>query len=328
MRKDGENRWIHEVIHNICDSSGQPAYVQGVIYDITERKRMEEALRESERQMALLLQAAPLGIHECDIDGRITFVNPSQEKITGYTADELIGTYIWDRIEPGPEKDSSPGYLKHLVSEQPAPTPIFGRNIKKNGELFDIRIDWNYKRNPQGQVIGFVSIVSDITKQKMAEKALRESEERYRKLAESTTDIIYILDKETTLLYANQSAAACIGISQADLVGKRQADLFPPEMANQHVESIRQVFETGEATEIDELFHFGPQEIWLNVRSIPLLDEQGKVDSVMGVCRDITDRKQAEQELNQKQSHPPGDHRLSAFRFLRPWSRWPLYPAK
>jgi PAS domain S-box-containing protein len=258
---------------------------------------MEETLRDSEQRMALLLQAAPLGIHECDIDGRITFVNPSQEKITGYSADELLGTYIWDRIEPGPEKESTPDYLKHLVLEQPMPTPNFYRNIRKNGELFDIRIDWNYKRNPQGQVIGFVSIVSDITKQKMAEKALRESEERYRKLAESTTDIIYILDKEATLLYANQCAAARIGISQAEMVGKRQEDLFSPEMAKQHIEWIRQVLETGEAGKYDELFHFGPQEIWMNVRLIPLLDEQGKVDSVMGICRNITDRKQAEEAL-------------------------------
>ena len=69
VRKDGKIRWLHQVIHNICDSSGQPVYVQGVLYDITEHKRMEEALRESEQRMALLLQAAPLGIHECDIGG-------------------------------------------------------------------------------------------------------------------------------------------------------------------------------------------------------------------------------------------------------------------
>ena len=68
-------------------------------------------------------------------------------------------------------------------------------------------------------------------------------------------------------------------------------------MAKQHNEWIRQVLETGEAVEYDELFHFGPQEIWMNVRLIPLLDEQGKVDSVMGVCRNITDRKQAEEAL-------------------------------
>jgi PAS domain S-box-containing protein len=257
----------------------------------------EEALHESERRISHIVHAAPLGIHECDTEGRITFVNPFQEKITGYSAGELVGTYIWDRMEPGPAKDASPAYLKQLVLEQPSPTPYFNRNIRKNGEIFDVRIDWNYKRDSQGRLTGFVSIVSDITKQKQAEKELRESEERYRKLAESTTDIVYILDEAGGLLYANRSAAACIGIPQVDLVGKKQDDLFRLDMAKFHVERIRRVFETGEAVENDEPFNFGYGEIWLNIHLIPLRDEQNKVVAVMGVCRNITDRKRMEQEL-------------------------------
>ena len=66
-----------------------------------------------------LLQVPPLGIHECDTEGRITFVNPSQEAITGYTADELVGTYIWDRIEPGPEKDACLGIW--IISSRSSP---------------------------------------------------------------------------------------------------------------------------------------------------------------------------------------------------------------
>ena len=139
-------------------------------------------------------------------------------------------------------------------------------------------------------------------RERAAKLKVSTTEERYRKLAESTTDIIYILDKDATLLYANQSAAGCIGFRQAEIAGKRQEDLFPPEMAKQHIGWIRQVLETGEAIEYDELFHFGPREIWLSVRLIPLLNEEGKVDSVMGVCRDITDRKQTEVELTKSRA--------------------------
>jgi two-component system, NarL family, sensor histidine kinase UhpB len=145
-------------------------------------------------------------------------------------------------------------------------------------------------------------VTCDVTEHERMEEALRESEQRYRKLTEHTTDIIYILDKEIKLLYANQRAAALIGFSQAEMAGKRQEDLFPPEVARQHVEWIRQALETGEEAEYDELFRFGPQEVWMNVRLIPLLDEQGKVDSVMGVCRDITDRKQTELELTKSRA--------------------------
>ncbi|MGA2063056.1 MAG: PAS domain S-box protein, partial [Thermoguttaceae bacterium] len=146
-------------------------------------------------------------------------------------------------------------------------------------------------------LIELADLREEVTKLKASK-----SEERYKILAESSTDIIYILDKEGALLYANQSAVAPIGISQAEIVGKRQEDLFPPEMAKQHNEWIRQVLETGEAREYDELFQFGPKEIWLNVRLIPLLDKQGKVDSVMGICRNITDRKQTELELTKSRA--------------------------
>jgi PAS domain S-box-containing protein len=137
---------------------------------------------------------------------------------------------------------------------------------------------------------------------RLADPEASKNHDRYRTLAESTTDIVYVLDIDCVLLYANRSAAECIGISQEALVGKKQTDLFPPDMARQHHEHIRQIFETGEAGERDELFRFGPKELWLNVRSIPLKDEQGRVVSVMGVCRDITDRKLAERELTKNKA--------------------------
>ena len=66
-------------------------------------------------------------------------------------------------------------YLEHLVSEQPTPTPYFAKNFRKNGEVFDVRVDWNYKRNPQGQVTGFVCILCDVTERKRAEETLKKA---------------------------------------------------------------------------------------------------------------------------------------------------------
>ena len=130
-----------------------------------------------------------------------------------------------------------------------------------------------------------------------AEEALRQSESRYRALAESTRDIIFILNRQGTLLYANQAASQCIGIPAAEIVGKRQVDLFPPEMAGSQIERIGRVFTTGGVIEYDDLFHFGPAEVWLRINLIPLRDEASQITSVMGVCHNITDRKRAEEAL-------------------------------
>ncbi len=128
-------------------------------------------------------------------------------------------------------------------------------------------------------------------------EALRESEGRYRALVESTHDIIYILDCRGNLLYANQAAARAIGIPADQLAGKRQADLFPPDMARKHIERIEQVVATGTARAGDELYQLGPEQVWLRTHLIPLRDEAGNITSLMGVCHDITDRKRAEAAL-------------------------------
>jgi PAS domain S-box-containing protein len=144
--------------------------------------------------------------------------------------------------------------------------------------------------------------------QKRMEEALRQSEERYRSLAESTTDIIYITNRSGDLLYVNHSAAACFNRDPADIMGKRQQDLFPPELAQQHIASVARVFETGEVFDSDGVYRFGPREMWLNTRLMPLRDERGEVTAVMGVSRDITDRKQAEAAL--KQAHDELERRV------------------
>jgi PAS domain S-box-containing protein len=140
-------------------------------------------------------------------------------------------------------------------------------------------------------------LVAELAEMRERIAALEQSERLYRTLAESTTDFIYLVDRTGNLLYASRSAARRFGCDRNSLVGKRQDDLFPPEMARRHRASIDRAFEAGEIVDEEDVFNFDGKDTWLATRFIPLRDEAGQVTSVMGISRDISKRKRAEEAL-------------------------------
>ncbi len=141
--------------------------------DITERKAAEAALRESEERFRGVAETVPLGIQEVDTEGRITYVNPAYARIFGYTPEETIGSFIWDRI-PNPEGFEA--FFRHLVRDQPKPEPWFGKNRTSSGDTLDIRVDWDYRRDAKGRLRGFVAILANRTEQLRLEEQLRHSQ--------------------------------------------------------------------------------------------------------------------------------------------------------
>lgn len=141
--------------------------------DITGRKTMEEKLQESARRYETLLETIPEGVEECDANGLITFANDHFSKMTRYEKNEMLTMHIWDLMEPGPQKDALPGYLRHLVERQPPPEPYFCRNLTKDGGVIDVQVDWVYKRDDAGRITGFICLVSDITERKRMDETIR-----------------------------------------------------------------------------------------------------------------------------------------------------------
>ncbi|NLF72714.1 MAG: PAS domain S-box protein [Candidatus Anammoximicrobium sp.] len=176
------------------------------------------------------------------------------------------------------------------------------------GEGVDFEIHWAGRhfqtrveplRGEAGEIIGCVGYSRDVTEHDQLVHALRASERQYRQLAESMTDYVFLADHQGTLQYVNRSAAECFGVPPTTLHGKHQHDLFPPDLVSFHLASIQRVVQSGAPIEVDEAIPLGPDTVWLNVRLIPLRDERGQVASVMGVCRDISDRRRAEETRRQ-----------------------------
>lgn len=131
------------------------------------------------------------------------------------------------------------------------------------------------------------------------EDSLRESEERYRTLAEASPDMIGVINRRFEIEYANANAACQVGVQVNDLIGKRLKDIFPEEEAGPMEIFIQQVMETKEPACVDGPFTLGQKNIWLNTWIVPIKDRNNQVNSVLTISRDITERKRAEDEIKE-----------------------------
>jgi len=140
---------------------------------IAEKARTSKAAQESYRA---LVETIPHGIQECDLNGTITFTNAGYDRIFGLASGEAIGTKIWDK-EPNAEgRLALQAYLAELVANQPKPEPYTSRNLTRSGRVIDIQVDWDYLHNSQNEVVGFASIITDVTERLRAERVVRTSD--------------------------------------------------------------------------------------------------------------------------------------------------------
>ncbi len=253
------------------------------------------ALQESERKFKALVYNLPERVFHKDRESVYVSCNRNYAVEWGLEPEQMVGKTDYDFFRPEIAAKYRADDSRIMASG--GTEEIEESYCTSTGEERLICTVKAPLRDEHGHVTGILGIFSDITERKRAEDALRRSEARYRALAEATTDIIYIVDREGRLLYANRAALQIINMASDEIAGKRQTDLFSPETAQAHMEKIRRIFASNDASEEDELFTFGTEQVWLRVHLFPLRDEAGEVTSVMGVCHNITGRKRAEEAL-------------------------------
>ncbi|MCP4454141.1 MAG: PAS domain S-box protein [Planctomycetes bacterium] len=116
---------------------------------------------DSGREPKGMFETIPHAVYECDKEGVITFTNSAYGKITGHSKEELVGMPIRDLMAPGSQKEGMASYLEQLVRERPVPTSYLAQSLNKDGQLIDVEVNWNYRCDDDGQVKGFVCILSD-----------------------------------------------------------------------------------------------------------------------------------------------------------------------
>jgi PAS domain S-box-containing protein len=275
-------------------ANGEVDWIDGMLEDVTHRKEAERQLAEALEFNRQVVSASTVGIGVYKASGRCVLVNDALAQITGGTAEQLL-QQDFRRLKSWHDDGLLAKALAALDTRQPQELECqsrttFGKDLAVSA-LFSSFVN-------QGE-LHLLFMLTDQTTAARAIAALRASEERYRTLAESSPDAIFILDREIRLEYVNTTTAALWRGTPPDLIGLPQSALFPPEIARRLEETVREVFATGKPVCRDEPLAYPTGDQWIEIRLAPLYDAQGSVASVMGISKDITDRKRTERQLTE-----------------------------
>jgi len=288
-------RWIWDRGFPIRDESGRVVRIAGIAEDITERKRVEQALREGEERFRTLADATPVLIWGSDTDKFCNYFNKQWLDFTGRTNEEELGDGWTDGVHP----DDLEQCLETYVTAFDARTPFtMEYRLRRHDGEYRWVVDNGVPRvAPDGTFAGYIGSCLDITDRRRSEVQLRESEERFRRIVETALEGIWVLDAQGRTVFANARMANMLGISVAEMPGRSVFDFTYAEDRSRteaRLEQSRQGI-----TDVHD-FRFrraNEQELWAIVSASPYTDDQGIVVGILGMFTDITDRKRAEEEL-------------------------------
>ena len=298
LAKDRSEVWIGQNVQVILEG-GKVVGFQAVARDITERKRAEEALAESEGRLRSIVQSTSDAIILIDTQGRVAFWNRGAEKIFGYGAEEMVGQpmtrIIPERFREAHERGVQRVAAARRLTMHAAMFEL--RGLKKNGTEFPLELSlatWAIKS--QQFITG---IVRDISERKLAEAALRDSEERFRAIMDHSPALIFIKDLEGRYLQANRQFEIVSHLTHDDLKGKTDEEIFPPEQAAVFRANDRKVLDSGAPMEFEEVVMHDDGLHTSIVVKFPLRNAQNRCYALCGIATDITDRKRAEEARQQ-----------------------------
>jgi PAS domain S-box-containing protein len=290
IHKNGEIRWIDARTVPILLEE-RPAMMTTAI-DVSEIKRVETELQESERTQRSILNASDAMVFLADANGIIISTNDKLVQRLGSRVDALVGISVHGLFPEEVTRERKMHFNQVVSSGKPV---IFE----------DVRNDTWFENNfypvldKSGKVVRVAAYIHDITEKRRMTEALRSSEEQYRTLAEAAHDMIFIINKDDCIEYVNSFGAQFLGQPPQTLVGQPRERFFPKESSLHQQDNIRKVFRSGEAVSSDSANIFPNQTVWLSTWLVPLKNAAGEVASVLGVSRDISNLKKSEEELRQ-----------------------------
>jgi len=276
---------------------GRPHLV-GMGQDISERRQMEEALKESEKRFRDIADNAMEWIWEVDAEGSFTYSSSIVEKLLGYKPEELINQHFYDLFHPE-DRQGLKDEAFELFAAKLSPREFISRNLHKDGRSVWLLTNGIAILDDQGNLMGYRGANTDITERLQAEKALQASERFLSSVFASIQDTITILDSDLNIIRVNPARERAFP-KEMPLVGKKCYEVLHGTSQPCEDCSALRTLETGRPNE--KIVTYNPADGaglgYINLSTFPLMDEaSGEVTGVVEVGRDITERKRAEEAL-------------------------------
>ncbi len=269
--------------------------------DILELEQTEKALRTSEAKYRALFENVPAGVYQTTPDSKIISANPALVRMLGYeTEEELREMDIAQDLYMNPEE------RRLWQTEVESEGELLNTEVRlrrKDGQTVTALENSRVIYDERGVVSHYEGTLIDITERKRAEEALHKSEALFHSLIESLPQNIFSKDLEGRFIFANQNYCAVEGKSPADIVGKTDFELHPPQLAQQYRADDRYVIENEEVLEKVEIHQpLGGERFYVQIIKTPLYDSEGRVAGILGIFWDITESKRMEEALRESES--------------------------
>ena len=297
-KRDGEkivvsSRWALQK-----DENGIPAGFMEINTDITERKKVEEELKESEVGYRTIFEKTGIAFMIIEEDMTISLINEEVEKTFGFLKEEVENKKKWTEFIVGKNdlKRMKRYHKIRMKNPEAAPKEYDFHATDKNGNIRNVLVNVTMFPGTKKIIGSFL----DITDRKKMEKALENSKEEFKTLVENSPWGITRFDRYLRYVFINPAGAEMTGLHPENYIGKTHSEIGMPYELSSAVESLlKRVFKTGKSENLEFVIHSPDGMKYYESKNIPEFDKQGNVKSVLAVAADITQQKKAQEELKE-----------------------------
>lgn len=293
--EDGTEKYVHSEGEVHFDEDRQPSKILGTIQDITERKQIEECLLEAHNFVSAILNTVDALIVVLDPEGKIVRFNQACKKKTGYTFQEVQGKHVWDLFLIPGEVELVKSVFMDLM-EKKTPNSFENRWRTKEGNLRWISWSNSCLLSPTGEVEFIIGSGIDITERKIAEDALKKSEEQFRLVTDALPVLISYVDSEQRYQFNNKVYEEWHGRPRSEIKGKHVKEVLGEDAYKKVEKHINEAL-SGKEVNYEVCFTLGDGKYrCMNVTYFPHFGEDQKVKGYIVLVDDITHRREMEQQ--------------------------------